>query len=158
VGPMELFDSRVYFSTFSSTSSTTDMCQWGSGKLWGVGYLSSGTGPIGYTTSGIPSPSAGMTSADGGLTHFVTTPSNTIAVGVAIRQAPTCISGVTEIDPYSAGSRYRMSRVGGGTFSLVSQASGSNSSRTASSSIDVISIGLSAPTSLTSILSQSSID
>jgi len=158
VGPMELFDSRVYFSTFSSTSNPRDMCQWGSGKLWGVGYLSPGTGPTGYATSGMPSPAASMVAADGSPTHFTQTPSNMIAVGVAIRQAPTCISGVTEIDPYSAGSRYRMSRVGGGEFSLVSQASGSNSSRTASSSIDVLSIRLSSPPSLTRIISHTSVD
>ena len=156
VGPMELFDSRVYFSTFLSASNPADMCQWGSGKLWGVDYLTPGTGPIGYTTAGLPSPGPEMVSPSGSLTHFSETPINTIAVGVAIRQAPTCATGLTEFDPYSAGTRYRTTEVGGGEFSLVSQASGSNS--TASTSISVISRSLPSPPSFTSILAQSSVN
>jgi type IV pilus assembly protein PilY1 len=158
VGPMELFDSRLYFSTFSSTSNPRNMCEWGGGKLWGVDYLASGAGPAGYTTVGLPSPGPGMTSSSGALTHFSPTASNTIAVGVSIRQAPTCASGLTEIDPYSGGGRWRTTSVGGGQFTLVSQASGSNASRSASSSIEVISVGLPMPNSFTSIQSISRMD
>lgn len=158
VGPMELFDSHLYFSTFSSTSNPRDMCAWGGSKLWGVDYLVPGTGPFGYTTRGAPSPGPGMVDAAGTPIHFKPTPANTIAVGVAIRQAPTCVTGLTEVDPYSAGSRWRMTEAGGGQFSLVSQASGSNSTRAGARTIEVLSVGLPAPSSLTSILAQGQVD
>ena len=158
VGPMELFDSHLYFSTFSSTSNPRDMCAWGGSKLWGVDYLVPGTRPFGYTTRGAPSPGPGMVDSAGTPIHFRATSANTIAVGVAIRQAPTCVTGLTEVDPYSAGSRWRTTEVGGGQFSLVSQASGSNSTRTGARTIEVLSVGLQAPSSLTSILARGQVD
>ena len=158
VGPMELFDSQVYFSTFASVPPSRDMCSWGGGRLWGVGYLETGAVPIGYTAAGIPFPTPGMVSASGAEVHWQDTEANKIAVGVSIRQTPTCVSGITEVDPYSAGARYRIGSVGGGEFRLVAQASGSSSSRTASSSVEVISRDLPSPGSFANVLAQGQVD
>lgn len=158
VGPMELFDSQVYFSTFASVPPSRDMCSWGAGRLWGVGYLETGAIPPGYTAAGIPFPSPGMVAASGAEVHWQDTEVNKIAVGVSIRQTPTCVSGITEVDPYSAGVRYRIGSVGGGEFRLVAQASGSSSSRTASTSVEVISRNLPSPGSFTNVLAQGQVD
>jgi len=155
---MELFDSQVYFSTFASVPPSRDMCNWGGGRLWGVGYLATGPAPTGYASSSIPFPSPGMTAASGAQVHWQDTDPNKIAVGVSIRQTPTCVSGITETDPYSAGVRFRVGAVGGGEFRLVAQASGSNSSRAAPTSIEVISRDLPPPSSLTNVLAWGQVD
>lgn len=156
-GPMELFMSRVYFSTFSSSSSTTDACQWGGSKIWGVDYLRPGAAPDGYTPAGIvsPFPLAAMESVPGSGTfdrHFTDTSLNSIAVGVAITAAPTCVVGMTTMDPY-IGSRYTVTDSGGGAFRLVSQLSGPRSTRSAATSVSLYNLALPQPPSYTTILS-----
>lgn len=158
-GPMELFASRVYFSTFSSTSSTTDACQWGGSKIWGVDYLRSGPAPLGYSTSAgavtAPFALAGLESTPGsGVfdTHFTDMSLNSIAMGVAITASPTCVVGTTSIDPY-LGPRYMVTDAGGGSFRLVSQLSGPRSSRTAGTAVSLYNLALPQPESFTRIIS-----
>lgn len=157
-GPMELFTSRIYFSTFSSTSSATDACQWGGSKIWGVDFMRSGIAPAGYFTSGgtaSPFPMAGLESAAGtGVydRHFTDTSLNSIAMGVAITASPTCVTGSTVIDPYT-GPRYVVNDSGGGTFRLVSQLSGPRSTRTTATSVSLYNLELPQPFSYTRIIS-----
>lgn len=158
-GPMELFMSRVFFSTFSSTSSPTDACAWGGSKIWGVDYLRSGTPASGYTSlTGVissPFPLAGLESVTGsGIfdTHFTSMSLNSVAVGVAITSSPTCVVGSTTSDPY-VGTRYSVTDSGGGTFRLVSQLSGPTSTRTGGTAVSLYNLSLPQPMSYTRIIS-----
>lgn len=157
-GPMELFMSRVYFSTFSSTSSTTDACQWGGSKIWGVDYLHAGPAASGYSTIGTissPFPLAALESSPGSGVfdeHFTDMSLNSIAMGVAVTASPTCVVGMTTMDPY-VGSRYTVTESGGGVFRLVSQLSGPRSSRSGGTAISLYNLELPMPESYTRILS-----
>ena len=156
-GPMELFASNVYFSTFSSTDNPVNRCEWGGSKVWGVSYIESGATPAGYFSElGAPFPKSGLesSSAPGVFDQYFTdTSSNTLAVGVTIGTAPTCIVGTVTSDPYTGGSRYNVTEAGGGEFRIVTQLSGSTASIPGSSEISTFSIELPMPTSFTQVLS-----
>lgn len=157
-GPMELFMSRVYFSTFSSTATPTDACQWGGSKIWGVDYLRSGPAASGYSSIGTivsPFPLAALESTPGsGVfdTHFTDMSLNSIAMGVAVTASPTCVVGTTTMDPY-IGSRYMVTESGGGVFRLVSQLSGPRASRSGGTAVSLYNLELPMPESYTRILS-----
>lgn len=146
-GPLQLFDGKVYFATFSATASPTDACAFGSSRLWGVEYLKN-TMIVGQPT---PYPAGGIEyPADSG-TFIQKLPDvpNAIIMGVGITQRPTCFSGVTETDAYSGGTRYRHAAVGGGEFQLVAQVSGGAGASLGT--ISTITRTLTPPTALTSI-------
>jgi hypothetical protein len=157
-GPMELFDGRLYFSTFSSANNPDNLCEYGSSKIWGVSYVrpTSTMIPMGYTQSGsIPFPAPGIMGLGSASydTYFTSTPPNTISMGVSIAQAPTCVAGTTTSDPY-LGSRFQMGSAWGGEFRIVSQLSGSGgTSITTASSVGTVSFGIPSPTSITRIIS-----
>jgi len=157
-GPMELFMSRVYFSTFSSTSSATDACQWGGSKIWGVDYLRTGphaTGydPVGTITSPFPLAALESTPNSGVFDrHFTDMSLNSIAMGVAIAATPTCVVGTTTMDPY-LGSRFSVTEAGGGDFRLVSQLSGPRATRATGTAVSLYNLDLPQPPSYTRVLS-----
>jgi type IV pilus assembly protein PilY1 len=160
-GPMELFMSRVYFSTFSSTSSDTGACQWGGSKVWGVDYIRTGTWAAGYSPTGTtvsPFPGAGLESTPGSGVfdrHFTDMSLNSIAMGVAIASTPTCVVGSASIDPY-LGTRFSVSEAGGGAFRLVSQLSGPTAGIATGTSVSLYNIELPRPPSITRVLSWAS--
>jgi type IV pilus assembly protein PilY1 len=157
-GPMVLFDSKVYFNTFLSTDSTTDLCAYGGSRMWGVHYLetSTSTPPVGYTsTTGVafPKPMLEETPGSGVFNQFYSDMApNTIAVGVNVATAPTCLAGETTTDPY-LGTRYLVTESSPATFRLVSQVSGAGSTVPGRTSVGTVSIGLPPLESYTRILS-----
>jgi hypothetical protein len=126
-GPLELFDSRVYFGTFASNAGLGDACLYGGSRIWGVHYLNaSSTAPTGYTAVNGRFPAAGLQSTAGTGpydTHYIDVGDNTIVMGVAVTRTPTCVSGTTLPDPY-LGNRFTVGPPGGGEFRLVAPVSG----------------------------------
>jgi type IV pilus assembly protein PilY1 len=121
-GPMELFDGKLYFATFTSISDPSNACTYGTTRLWGVDYLRSVAGGSQPT----PFPRGAFETAPGSgvFTARLDDIPNAIIVGVGVTQRPTCTAGLTEADPYFGGSRYQVTGVGGGEFQLVAQVSG----------------------------------
>ena len=162
-GPLELFDSRVYFGTFYSAVTPGDSCSFGSSKLWGVHFTDVGGDPPASYSRG-PSgrfPAYGWESAAGVgsgtfSSHFMELGANQIVMGVGITQRPTCVVGSTTTDPY-LGSRYQAQQVGGGSFELVAQVS-STSRVTSGAAPEVATVTrtLPAPISATRISAQAS--
>ncbi len=134
-GPLELFESNVFFATFRSTSSDTDSCAFGESQIWGVEYLRAETDGTQLPVGALEEP------ADSGT--FVRNLSpvlNQVVLGVAVAQAPTCtdLVQVSETDPY-VGSRnyYRANQTGGGSFRLVAQVSAGDSRPTGGSVAEI---------------------
>ncbi len=120
-GPLELFDSKVYFGTFQSTPSSTDACAYGESFLWGVHYVDDdGASP--------PMPLGALEYPAGSGLLVQHTPvgdfANSLIMGVAVTQRPRCYDGVSTTDPYFGGTRYQVTNTGGGQFELVAQVSG----------------------------------
>ena len=146
-GPIQLFDSKIYFATFRSAASTTDACAFGRSYLWGLDYRlpSSGYAPTGILPAG-PAPStttvANIAQAD-----------NELILGLAVTQDLTCADWNDEsrFDPYvpSASANVRRAgQVNRGGFRLVGQVSGGE---TTSGAVQELSYDLTAPVSATRI-------
>jgi len=150
-GPLQLFDGKVYFATFSSQTDPSNPCVIGASRLWGVEYLRSTT-IVGQTT---PFPAGGIQSPPGSGTFIAKFPDvpNAIIMGVGITQRPTCFSGLSETDAYSGGTRYRHSAVGGGEFQLVAQVSAGGGAGASLGTVTTITQTLTPPAALTSIQS-----
>ena len=152
-GPIQLFDGKLYFATFTSQTSPTNACDYGASRLWGVEYIKSTT----VATQTTPYPAAGIESPAGSGTFITRLPdvSNAIIMGVGVTQRPTCFDGLSETDAYSGGTRYRHSSSGGGEFQLVAQVSGGGGTAAALGSVSTITRTLAPPASMTSIQSWS---
>ena len=150
-GPLQLFDGKVYFATFSSQSDPSNACVIGASRLWGVEYLKS-TLIVGQTT---PFPAGGIEFPAASGTFIAKLPDvpNAIIMGVGITQRPTCFSGLSETDAYSGGTRYRHSAVGGGEFQLVAQVSAGGGAGASLGTITTVTRTLTPPAALTSIQS-----
>lgn len=126
-GPLELFDSRVYFGTFASNAGGADACLFGGSRIWGVHYLNTvSSAPTGYVAVNGRFPAAGLqTTAGTGPydAHYLDVGDNTIVMGVAVTRTPTCVTGTTLPDPY-LGNRFTVGSAGGGEFRLVASVSG----------------------------------
>lgn len=154
-GQLELFEGTVYFASFESASDPSNMCAMGQSRIWGVDYFEAGTeAPPGYVDAvgKFPLPRIGDVDTDTGdfEDHFMGPYDNQLVLGVGVTQRPTCIEGGNESDPY-IGQRYRVQRVGGGTFELSAQVSGG--SRGADGAVATISMQLPAPQSFTTVTS-----
>jgi len=121
-GPVSIFDGKIYFGTFVSTSSPADACSIGFSRLFGLDYVEALTGStdpapgltsaptvaepdIHYVEPTLPMPGVGLPPAlargnDEALL-------NRILMGVAVTELPNCVTGgdVSETDPYLASTR-----------------------------------------------------
>lgn len=154
-GPIELFDSRVYFGTFISGATAADACNYGTSRIWGVEYQNTGTLPTGYPAAGSNrSPAFGWEAAASAGTgtftqHYMDLGANQIVMGVGVTQRPTCIVGATIADPY-IGGRFGVDQIGGGQFELVAQVSSdSEAGSGAAADVGTIRRTLPAPMSFT---------
>ena len=150
-GPLQLFDGKVYFATFSAANDPTNACALGASRLWGVEYLKNTT----VVTQTTPYPAGGIEypAASGLYVQRLPDVANAIIMGVGVTQRPTCFSGLTETDAYSGGTRYRHASAGGGDFELVAQASAGGGAGAALGTVTTITRTLTPPTALTSIQS-----
>ena len=117
-GPLELFESKVYFGTFTSTSDPINACEYGFSRLWGVHYRDADTATF--------DPVAGFdTDADGLDDATYLGPfDNQIVMGVAVTQRPSCFIGEVDTDFYTGTSHFRVTDGAPGAFELVAQVSG----------------------------------
>ena len=122
-GRMELFDGTVYFSTFRSSTSATDSCEFGYSRIWGVDYIESD----GTNENGTPAPVAAILDDAGTEVMSLPPMSNQLVMGVAIAQQPSCtiFDDVTVNDPYIGSRAYTQAAASSpGGFRLVAQVSG----------------------------------
>jgi type IV pilus assembly protein PilY1 len=148
-GPLQLFDGKVYFATFTSQATPTNACDYGASRLWGVEYMKSTT--VATQTTPYPAPGIESPAGSGSFVSRLPDIPNAIIMGVGVTQRPTCFNGLSETDAYSGGTRYRHSAAGGGEFQLVAQVSGGGPATPALGSVPTITRTLTPPTSLTSI-------
>lgn len=127
-GPMSLFNSVLYFSSFTPTGSSS-LCSSGSSRIWGVDYIQSKDKDVNNGNVNIPSsgPVARLRDVDdtipedGILIEGKDAESSTIVFGIGIRQKPTCFDSDDDYDdPWFAGHT-PMKNVTGGGFELVIQ-------------------------------------
>ena len=119
-GPMTLFNSSLFFSTFEPEDpSSGAACKAGSSRVWGVDYL-------------IPKQTADLSQGgkerlpDGGtFVQFIDSSSTllqdgAVIFGVGVTQLPSCTQEATSTDPYfGTGTHTSISSVEPGKFQLV---------------------------------------
>jgi type IV pilus assembly protein PilY1 len=140
-GPMNLFNSVLYFTTYDPSSASQDSCQAGNSYLWAVDYATAGDdaskknitpvspdiGPVPQLDPNPPpddpiKPVPGTPPKD--FRRYITLGSGSIAFGVGVAQKPTCFQGVTEqMDSlFGTGTHFSMQNVTPGQYQLVIQA------------------------------------
>ncbi|MBX3248948.1 MAG: hypothetical protein KF901_17355 [Myxococcales bacterium] len=151
-GPLELFDGKVYFGSFTSTNDITNACAYGHSKIWAVEYVDS------EMTAGQPTPIpvGAMEDPDAPgtfLRHLPPIP-NQVVMGVRVTQRPTCstLQEATETDPYFGARTYqRVTQAARGEFMLVAQVSGGGTAGVTGSSIAEYQQRLPAPAAFTRV-------
>ena len=122
-GPMSLFSSVLYFSSFLPTGSS-NLCSAGRSKIWGVDYFQS-VNKVPETGKNIPSsgpvPRLLDEETDTYPSNGIELEEGTIVFGIGIRQKPTCFTQDDEFEDPWFGSISPMKSVQGGGFELVIQ-------------------------------------
>jgi type IV pilus assembly protein PilY1 len=103
-GPMGIFDSVAYFSTFSPHPAGSPVCSYGVSKIWALDYQ---TGAARFPNGTSPP-------------KQYETAENTIIAGVAVTKTPSCDTVATSSDPY-LGSHSYVSSADAGVYQLVWQ-------------------------------------
>lgn len=121
-GPMSLFSSVLYFSSFMPTGPSS-LCSSGRSKIWGVDYIQSKDKDA-TTGKNIPSsgPIARLADDNGDYPeNGIALDDETIVFGIGIRQKPSCFDDDTEYTDPWFGAHTPMKSVTGGGFELVVQ-------------------------------------
>jgi len=145
-GPMELFDGKVFFTTFRSANDPLNACDFGESYLWGVEYVNAEGGSL------LPVPGLESTPGSGvfdlrKLTGF----DNQIVMGVAVTQRPTCFDDtITNYSSYFGSSMPMVT--GGGQFEMVANVSG-NATPTGGGEVGRISREMPPPLAYTAVQS-----
>ncbi|MEM9075055.1 MAG: hypothetical protein AAGE52_41545, partial [Myxococcota bacterium] len=139
-GPLELFESNVFFGSFVASNDAVDACQVGFSRLWGaefVGNITAGNTPGEFLPTGALD--------DGGTPTLnigpgdLPTLENRLIMGVAATRRPTCVDFTepTETDPY-LGSRqaYRVTNSSAPVFELTALLGGRDTAGVAGASIE----------------------
>lgn len=167
MGPIELFNKTVYFSTFKSEDLSTS-CNLSSTRLWTVGFIERGTAletggnnalidpwewedPRNPSNTLVGNPmGVGVPDGPGDTElHYTESLSNTVIVGATLAQRPTCITSTYTSDPY-IGSVPQISSASPGKFVILANRKSQNIA--AHGAIENIEIELTKPTSYTQLL------
>ncbi|HVJ18368.1 MAG TPA: hypothetical protein VM686_23270, partial [Polyangiaceae bacterium] len=158
-GPMSLFSSALYFSTFSPRSTNDSVCSSGSSRLWGVDYLT-------------PAEETNL-AAGGAAVALKQAPTDTtfvqylefenlvaggpdgvkpVVFGVTIAQLPTCFEDIPAADGdwLGFGSHSAMNQINPGKFELVVH-TGQAGESIPGGTTNVFKMDLPTPPALTSI-------
>ena len=144
-GPIQLYDSTVYFTTFSSIRTSTNACQLGTSYIWGVDFIeASGSSPMARLQT---SASTYVQKVSAG---------NNVLLGAALAQELSCVttSPIVTYDPYVQGniSGYDITGSGGGGYRMFGLVGGiSSSAITNGSSIGEFNRTLESPSNYTRI-------
>ncbi len=150
-GPLQLFDSKVYFATFRTGADELSACDFGYSNLWGVAYRQSAG-----SYRGLPLPAAGIEEVEGtgDYVRKIGPFSNQIVMGVAVTQRPSCtdFTDASVDDPYVGSRNYqRIGQTGGGQFQLTALVSGGGTPPVEGATISEITRTLPSPTSFTTV-------
>jgi type IV pilus assembly protein PilY1 len=124
-GPMALFSSVLYFTTYNPRSVEAESCSPGVSYLWGVDYVNAGETADALSTDPedgpLPQfPNGDSTVAAENLRVINLNPG--IAFGVGVMQKPSCIETTTSDDPFLGLTGHQsISSVNAGAFQLVVQ-------------------------------------
>jgi len=124
-GPMALFSSVLYFTTYDPSGRDLKTCSPGNSYLWGVHYLQSGTTP--FALSAYPDDGPMPQFHDPGTEEVVRAVAiqNGVAFGVGVQQKPSCIETDMNDDPFLGLTGHQsISSVSRGSFQLVVQIGG----------------------------------
>ena len=102
-GPMGIFDSVAYFSTFAPNPPGAPVCSFGVSKIWALDYQT-----------------AAPRFPNGNSTKQFETADNTIIAGVAVTKTPSCETIASTTDPYLGAHSY-VSSANAGVYQLVWQ-------------------------------------
>lgn len=110
-GNLLLFNSILYFSTYSPVVDKNNACSLGVGSIWGVDYIQS--------NNGLPAARYAIDPNDlsQGYVTNMPQPNGMLVFGVAINQIPTCIETQVFNDPY-LGNRISVSNASNTSFQL----------------------------------------
>lgn len=112
-GPIALFNSIAYFSTFEPTDPGAAACSDGFGSLWGVDYLDAIDDVVGNG----PEPRLDV---NGDIVAEDKQDPGTVVFGVAVTQVPTCFTSETVADDY-VGSHTALGALSAPQYQLVFQ-------------------------------------
>ncbi|HYO94788.1 MAG TPA: hypothetical protein VER33_09755, partial [Polyangiaceae bacterium] len=154
VGPMELFNSQLFFATYSPPQSGANACSNGSSQVWGVDYLRPKNSHLASPPRNqggeprLPSSTTPGTFVRSLTAAQVTGNANAVIFGVSVAQQPTCsvTSAETSVDYLGYGQHHRLTNVNPGKFELVMHTGGIEGTATNMSS-NVETIELPAPPS-----------
>jgi hypothetical protein len=146
-GPMTVFDSKLYFTTFAASIQGANVCSQGAARLWGADYINQngsasppnqGGAVVGQTTASNPYLDLTLNGVQPGV----------VVPGVAVQQTTPCATVTTGADQYVSGTTHTsLSSYTAGTFSLVMSVGASNTT----GGTKVQTMGIPSPTSPTLI-------
>jgi hypothetical protein len=129
-GPMSLFNSKLYFTTYDPNTADKATCKAGISYLWGVHFVNRGSNVLLGTTNNPadgPFPELKVDPNDGDekRVRYAAQDAGSIAFGVGISQQPACISWTANVAVDSAlayGTTHSaMNTITPGPFQLVVQ-------------------------------------
>lgn len=150
-GPMTLFNSGLYFSTFKPEPPGTNVCSSGSSRVWGVDYITP-EDPGDKSKGGKGRLPQNPNSPGSTLVQYLDDSSSLLApgaevFGVGVAQVPTCVSETQLTDPYfGTGTHTSVTSVNPGQFQLVMN-TGSAGTAISGGKSNVTTINLPAPVS-----------
>ncbi len=156
-GPISLFNGALFYSTFQPETSTSQVCNAGDSRVWGVDYLipKSGTNLSDGGRERLPEdPNATVPN----FVQFISASTSTLIdsgstiFGVGVAQLPTCNAVDTGFsDPYlGSGAHRSVTRVNPGKFQLVMH-TGSGGSTVGGGKTKSLSFDLPAPPAIATI-------
>ncbi|HET9932281.1 MAG TPA: hypothetical protein VFQ35_16370, partial [Polyangiaceae bacterium] len=156
VGPMSLFNSQLFFTSFAPPAVNAHACASGSSKVWGMDYLK----PVNYKAASPPKNQGGdgrlpdSTSPTGYTQSYtaqqVTKSSDAVIFGVSVAQQPSCsqVSDGVKNDFLGYGSQKTLTSVTPGQFQLVMHVGGiKNTTATGDQQSNVRTVDLQPPPS-----------
>jgi type IV pilus assembly protein PilY1 len=128
-GPMALFASTLYFTTYNPSSIDQGVCSPGNSYLWGVHYLQAGTTGLAATNVPANGPMPQFTDAvvtaipnPTSYVRVIPLAAGGIAFGVGVMQKPSCLVTTNTDDPFLGLSNHQtISSVNPGSFQLIVQ-------------------------------------
>jgi type IV pilus assembly protein PilY1 len=148
-GPMTVFDSKLYFTTYAAVSGSTVACQQGDPRLWIMDFVNPNTAASPPSKGGVPMAPTTTSNPYVDLTQSpYNAPTGAVVPGFAIQQTTACAQVAQGADSYVPGATHSsLTSYTPATYSLVGQVGAPKSG----GGIQTISMPVKAPASPTVI-------